>query len=258
MGNNPWDAATYDGSFGFVTAYGDDLLQLLAAQPGERVLDVGCGTAHHAGVLLNQGVSVVGIDADPSMLERARQLHPTGTFLAIDAQAFGLSDLQQDAAFDAAFSNAALHWMSDQDAVLLNIRRVLRDGARFVAEMGGQHNIATIDAALRDTLTELWLPTDAVPRNYFPTIGEQATRLHDAGFRVERMEWYRRPTPLGDGQTPADWTKHFRAAVWAEVPPTQHDALATGIDQRCEAGGLHTGEGWIADYCRLRFVAIAI
>ena len=55
--------------------------------------------------------------------------------------------------FDAVFSNAALHWMLDPDAVATGIFAALKHGGRFVGEMGGEGNLATLRQALRDELT---------------------------------------------------------------------------------------------------------
>ena len=58
-----------------------------------------------------------------------------------------------DQQFDAVFSNAALHWMSDHDALLQGVHRALKPGGRFVAECGGHGNIAAIRVALLAVLT---------------------------------------------------------------------------------------------------------
>jgi hypothetical protein len=122
--------------------------------------------------------------------------------------------------------------------------------------MGGEGNIAALDTALRRALAEHGLAGIEVPQNHFPTIGRQAT-LEAAGFRVEEASWFRRPTPLEPGTTPADWTQHFRATAWDQVPQEQRAAVASRVDQLAAAAGLWDTGRWVADYCRLRFVAVA-
>ncbi len=255
---NAWDAAEYDSSFGFVTRHGDDLVDVLDPQPGERVLDLGCGTGHHAAAMAARGADVVGMDLDDSMLTKARLDHPQVRFVRADGTDFGLADLDADVPFDACLSNAALHWMTPQAAALRNVREVLVTGGRFVAEMGGEGNIASLDTALRRALAEQGLAGVEVPRNYFPTIGQQAAELEAAKFRVERASWFPRPTPLEPGSTPADWTHHFRAAVWNEVPEPQRAAVDARVNELVLAAGLWRSGRWVADYCRLRFVAVAL
>ena len=197
------------------------------------------------------------MDLDDSMLAKARQDHPAVRFVRADGTDFGLGDLGVDDPFDACLSNAALHWMTPQEAALRNVRAVLVEGGRFVAEMGGDGNIAALDAALRRALAEHGLTGIELPQNHFPTIGQQAAALEAAGFRVERASWFRRPTPLEPGSTPADWTQHFRAAAWHQVPEPQQAAVATRVDELARAAGQWDSGRWVADYCRLRFVAVA-
>jgi hypothetical protein len=134
-----------------------------------------------------------------------------------------------------------------------NVRGVLVEGGRFIAEMGGDGNIA----ALRGALAQQGLAGVEVPRNLFPTIGRQAGLLDAAGFRVAQASWFRRPTPVDAGSTAADWTRHFRATAWAQVPEQQRAAVGVRVDEPAHAAGLRDCGRWVADYCRLRFVALA-
>lgn len=243
-----WNAADYDQQFGFVTAYGTALLDLLPLVPPGWILDVGCGTGDHAAELARRGFDVVGVDADEAMLARARARHPGVEFVSADAQALSL-----ERRFDAAFSNAALHWMTDQAAALRSVRGVLHDGAPFVAEMGGKDNVATVDAALEAATAGLDVPAI---RKFFPSIGQQASLLEATGFEIELMQWFPRPTRLIEGQTAADWTRLFRANVWAAVPEAQRAQVAADVDARC--ADLRDADGWFIDYRRLRFVARAV
>ena len=244
-----WDAGQYDADFSFVTTYGEELLDLLQLAPGARVLDVGCGTGGHAATLAARGFDVVGVDADPAMLDRARALHPAVRFVAADAQTMALGET-----FDGALSNAALHWMPNQAAALRAIRAALRVGAPFVAEMGGAHNVETVDAALVSAAAALGLEVPPI-RKFFPTVGQQASLLEAAGFDVAMMTWFPRPTPLQPGQTPADWSRLFRVDLWEAVPRDRWDEFAAEVDSRCSA--LRSEGGWAIDYWRLRFLAHA-
>jgi trans-aconitate methyltransferase len=244
-----WDAGGYDRRFGFVTDHGFALLDLLDVQPPASVIDVGCGTGTHAAELAARGFHVLGVDLDPDMLARARALHPGVEFLAADVQRLHL-----DRSFDAALSNAALHWMPDQCAALAGVRRVLRAGGQFVAEMGGRDNVRTVDQALETAVAEYGLEVPAI-RKFFPSVEQQSALLEANGFDVEMIQWFPRPTPLPDGQSPADWSLLFRADVWAAVPVAVQTGLAARVDALC--GSLRGEGGWFVDYHRVRFVARA-
>ncbi len=255
--NNDWDPGAYDRSFGFVTDLGGELIDLLGPLIGASVLDVGCGTGHLTAALQRAGaIRVVGVDASEEMVTAARSDHAGVRFVVGDAQRMSLASLGESAPFDAALSNAALHWMPRGDLAARAVRGVLRPGARFAAELGGAGNVAAIDAALRGALSDVGLPPTLLVGNTFPTPGEQAQWLEDAGFRVRELRWFERPTPLAAGLTAADWTRHFRARVWSAVPGELASPLAASVNRRAAAAGLADG-GWHVDYCRLRFLAEA-
>lgn len=128
----------------FVADLATDLLALLNAQPGERVLDLGCGDGALLESLAATGAIVTGCDRDASMLAAARE-----RFAVVAAD---MTHLPFEESFDAVFSNAALHWVRNQDAVLQSVHRVLVPGGRFVAEMGGLGNIAAIRVSLQSVL----------------------------------------------------------------------------------------------------------
>ena len=85
--------------------------------------------------------------------------------------------------FDAVFSNAALHWMRDQQAVLAGVRRALKPGGRFVAEMGGHNNTAAIIVALSAVLSRRGLDAHRLSPWYFPSADAYREKLEAAGLR---------------------------------------------------------------------------
>jgi SAM-dependent methyltransferase len=249
---NTWDAKRYRSDFSFVAAHGAGVLDLLDARPGESVLDLGCGTGEHVAALAARGVRVVGVDADPAMVALATTSAAGATVFQRDAT----SDEPDLGTFDAVFSNAALHWMQPQERALAYVRASLNPGGRFVAEMGGTGNVATVLGAFRQALADVGLADLPVTENWFPTIGQESHLLEDAGFEVRLMHLFDRPTPLDAGLTAADWCRLFRADTWAAVPANLHAALTERINAFA-APDLRTADGWVMDYRRLRFVAVA-
>jgi SAM-dependent methyltransferase len=158
------------------------------------------------------------------------------------------------ASFDAVFSNAALHWVRNQDAMLSEVRRVVRPVGRFIAEMGGQGNIAAIRVALIATLAKYGLSELEDDVNYYPTPEAYTRRLQQHGFRVDRIELIPRPTPLGAGGLEA-WLATFRSGVLAAVPDELRTTVVRETAQLAARALRDEGGNWVADYVRLRFIA---
>jgi trans-aconitate methyltransferase len=249
-----WDADRYQRQFGFVSAMVGELLGLLDPRPGEAVLDLGCGTGELAAAIAATGARVWALDADPAMVAAARRRlggDGGGRVLLADGHDFSLPE-----PVDAVFSNAALHWMPRAAEVIARVRAALRPGGRFVAELGGAGNIDAILEAFGAALAEAGLPIAPNPW-YFPTPGRYATLLEAGGFRVARMEHFPRPTPLEGGDHALDdWLAMFGPSLTAAVPP---DLLPGVVGRTAElaAPRLRTDGRWVADYWRLRFVALA-
>jgi ubiquinone/menaquinone biosynthesis C-methylase UbiE len=243
-----WDPQTYGRDGAFVHGLAGGVLEWLAPQPGERILDLGCGDGQLTARIAATGAEVVGVDASPAMVAAAR-----ARGLVVDeASAERLP--YSDRAFDAVFSNAALHWIRDQQSMLVQVRRVLKHGGRFVAEMGGHGNIAAIRVALMATLAKHGYGDREDGVNYYPTPGGYARRLERHNLRVERMELIPRPTKL-EASGMASWLWTFRRGVLDSLPEELRQIV---VDETCALlePALRDEDGnWIADYVRLRFVA---
>ena len=252
-GRPAWDAGLYDRSFGFVSAFATDMVDLLAPEPGERIVDLGCGTGTLSAAIAGRGAEVIGIDGDAAMVERARALHPALRFEHADGQDFAI-----EGRADAVFSNAALHWMKEEPArVIACVARALRPGGRFVAEMGAHRNVRIITDALYRALAEEGVPAESVDFPwYFPRTSRYVSLLEDGGFDVVQLRYFARPTPLDDCPDGlADWIAMFGrnftdAAPAGRVPAVVARTVALTRERLCPDGR------WIADYTRLRFVAV--
>ncbi len=245
-----WDPQVYGREGAFVHQLAGGVVEWLAPQPGESILDVGCGDGQLTARLAATGAIVTGVDASNPMVEaaRARGIH------ADNAQAEKLP--YADAAFDAVFSNAALHWVRDQEAMLAEVRRVLQPGGRFVAEMGGHGNIAAIRVAFMAVLARLGHSEAEDGVNYYPAPDAYRRRLERNGFTIERMEHFPRPTPLGDGEM-AGWLRTFRRGVLDTLPKDIRDTVVNETCALLEPALRDEDGKWVADYVRLRFIARA-
>ncbi|MEK6289557.1 MAG: methyltransferase domain-containing protein [Acidobacteriota bacterium] len=247
-----WDTALYDGKNAFVWKYGKGVMELLAPRSGERILDLGCGTGHLTNQIALVGAEVTGMDKSTTMIEAARELYPNLRFEIADA-----SDFHFDQPFDAVFSNAAIHWMKDQQAVARCIWEALKPGGRFVAEFGGKGNIRTIRSALTDAVNAAGAEVSVEPfARYYPTIGEYATLLEAQRFRVGFASHFDRPTKLDEGENGLkNWLLTFTDNIIESLPANKREEVIAEVERKLKPILFRDGS-WFADYKRIRIVAI--
>ena len=243
-----WDPKAYEQNAAFVTDLGAGALDWLAPQPGERILDLGCGDGRLTLRIAAAGATVTGVDASPQMVAAARERG----IRADEASAERLP--YPDHTFEAVFSNAALHWVRGQDDMLSEVRRVLHAGGRFVAEMGGHGNIAAIRVAFAAVLARHGFASLGDRGNYYPTQDGYTRRLERHGFSVKRILLFPRPTRLNDDGM-AGWLNTFCRGALDNLPA---ELRQTAVDETVSllAPVLRDHDGrWSADYVRLRFIA---
>ena len=234
-----WDAGLYESDHAFVWKYGADLLPLLNPQPGERILDVGCGEGTLTRKIAERGATVLGIDDSPEMVGAARAS-------GVDALLLAAEDMQFFAEFDAAFSNATLHWVLEKEQAARAIFRALKPGGRFAGEMGGEGNLRKLREALDEELIIRGYAPAAEATNWYASPEEFAAVYERAGFREIDARLIERPTPIEHGIT--EWVTTFRKG-WLEqagVPDNERWDIAAAVADRFGSN--------IADYVRLRFI----
>jgi trans-aconitate methyltransferase len=247
-----WSPADYAENAAFVPLLGAAALALLEAQPGEMVLDIGCGDGVLTQQIANLGARVIGLDASPEMVEAARA-KGVDAFVA-DAEALDLeAQVERFGQFDAAFSNAALHWMLDKGAVARGVFALLRPGGRFAGEMGGEGNVALLRRGVREELTERGYALPAADPQWYASPVEFHQVYGEAGFVDVETNLIDRPTPLPTGIS--GWVRTFRSG-WmniAGVPADEQVDIAEAVERRLSASLRSEDGGFYADYVRLRF-----
>jgi trans-aconitate methyltransferase len=241
-----WDPARYQRVAGFVAELGRPLLDLLAPRPGERILDLGCGDGALTALIAAEA-RVTGVDGSAEQVAAARAR-------GLDAAVADGTRLAFDAEFDAVFSNAALHWMRDPDAVIDGVWRALKPGGRFVAECGGAGNVETVRRALAEALARRGVDAGAASPWYFPAPEEYRARLERRGFRIVSMALIPRPTPLPGAL--ADWLDTFAESFLATVPPQIRPRVKAEVEDMLRGTLADAAGAWTVDYVRLRFAAV--
>jgi trans-aconitate methyltransferase len=241
-----WDPNRYQQNAAFVPQLGAPVLELLAPRPGERILDLGCGDGVLTEKLIEAGCEVVGVDASAEQVAAARAR-------GIDARVMSGEALSFEQEFDAVFSNAALHWMKRAGDVAEGVRRALRPGGRFVAEMGGGDCVGTIRRAVHECLRRRGIDPWQHDPWCFPSDDEYRQVLEPAGFSIDSIALILRPTPLpGDV---SGWLETFCESFLLAVPEGERPALIDDVREMIRPTLQQEDGTWVADYVRLRFAA---
>ncbi len=200
-----WDAATYDRVSTPQVEWAREVLDRLRLRGDETVLDAGCGSGRVTQLLVERlpDGRAIGVDAAPSMIEKAREaLGPD-----VELHVMELTELELDAQVDAVFSNAVFHWIRDHDTLFRRIYDVLRPGGRLVAQCGGAGNVErfheVLHAVVRERPFERYFGGWDGPWN-FASPAQTAARLDAAGF-VEADCWLEKKTVVPD--EPAEFTR---------------------------------------------------
>ena len=241
--SNEWDPVGYNQNARFVSDLGVPVLQLLNPKPGETVLDLGCGDGELTLKLIDAGCHVIAVDSSPAMVE-------SSLAKGIKARVMGGQHLEFEGVFDAVFSNAALHWMTQPREVIAGVRRALKPAGRFVAEMGGQGNVISVLAALTKARQNRGL--SPVNPWYFSSVEEYRQFLEEAGFQVPVIQLIPRPTVL-PGEL-RGWLETFAGSFLNTATKEREEMIAEITEELAPTLRDDSGK-WTVDYVRLRFMA---
>lgn len=258
-----WSAAEYNHTASFV--YSDEftqpVLNLLAPQQGERIVDFGCGSGELTKALSNvvgPNGYILGLDSSQDMINKAKQ-NGVASAKVMDLQEVSWdegSDGFVPGSFDAVFSNAAIHWCSKSpEAVVQNAWRALKPGGRFAAEMGGFTNLVGLRSGLYRSLAARGHNPKALDPWYFPSDIAYRTLLESVGFRVETIALHPRRTLVPNGLRA--WLNLFtRKSMLAGLEDKEIDEILDEVVKACELDMKDEQGNWSIMYVRLRFKAI--
>jgi trans-aconitate methyltransferase len=284
---NQWNAAEYDAKHAFVYEKAKGLVELLAPKPGERILDLGCGTGALTAEIAARGTDVLGVDRSEEMIAQARKKFPALQFDVLDVRELRVKLQQRDArsrsdsagkadgsskigkedrteeaaevrslGFDAVFSNAVLHWIPEAEEVIAGVAWVLKPGGRFVAEFGGKGNIQNLVTGFQRAFAALGMrPPEGVSPWFYPSVAEYGGLLEKHGLEVREASLFDRPTALEEGERGLEnWIRVFRRTFVEKMGEANAERWIREVERQCRSQHFRDGS-WVLDYRRLRIAA---
>ncbi len=242
-----WNSNLYDNAQAFVSEYGKDLISFIPTGDNLNILDLGCGTGDLTNEIKQNGNhNIIGVDSSQEMVDKAKEKYKDIDFTVCDATKLPFTNK-----FDVIFSNAVFHWISDQTALHTAIYTALKKDGMLICEFGGYQNIANISRAFGNAIAKFGGGYKSP--FYFPKVEDHAKILEDAGFVIEKIYDYDRPTPLPNADLGLrQWVCQFFSGD-LEKYSNQEEILAMVEDEL--RATMFDGEKWIADYRRLRVIA---
>ncbi len=240
-------AKQYIDNADFVAELGEGVFTLLAPKQGESILDIGCGDGALTAKIAASGAQVLGLDYNQNMVNAACDR-------GLSAQVANAEKLTFNQDYDAVFSNAALHWMQDYQAVIDGVHKALKPGGRFVAEFGEQDNLAGVRQVLRQMCQDNAVFGEFQEPCFHPTVSFYQNALETRGFSVSHIERFERPTPLGAGAV--EWLKMYTSGIRNNYDAATSDLFIQKALEGLKQQYPFTEGGWTADFVRLRFCAI--
>jgi len=246
MSSDVWDSHRYQTGHSYVWRYGEGLVDVLAPQAGERIVDLGCGSGQLTARIAESGAVAIGMDRSTEMIAQARANFPGIEFRVGDAAGF-----EVEAGVDAVFSNAALHWVKDARGAIGCVGRALKPGGRFVLEMGGRGNIGRVLHVVEEVVGPVETPW------FFPSVGEYSTLLEAEGFEIPFATLFDRPTEVEGENGLEDWLVMFGGALFSGMSEARTRKVRRTVADRMRGTNYRDGR-WILDYRRLRVHAVKL
>jgi len=243
-----WNAELYQDKHDFVAEYGKGLLEYVANDKAQVILDLGCGTGDLTYELTQKADEVIGVDGSEAMIQKARGMYPQIEFQVMDACILKWQDY-----FNVIFSNAVFHWIPNQIVLLEGIYRALRIDGKLICEFGANGNIANIQRIFQNVIKDYGY--DYINPFYFPTTDEYKQLVEQVGFNIELIIDYDRPTALKDNKFGLrNWLKQFFANDLLNFTTDQQENIFEAVEDALRSD-LWDGKQWIADYRRIRVIA---
>ncbi|MGD0449538.1 MAG: methyltransferase domain-containing protein [Candidatus Bathyarchaeia archaeon] len=207
-----WNAQDYSKNSQNQFQWAQELIPKLKLQGNEALLDVGCGdgkiTAELARCLSNG--KIIGVDSSEKMIDLAKKAFPQKDYPNLCFQIIDARKLTFKSEFDVVFSNAALHWIVDQKAVLAGVQRSLKPGGRLLFQMAGKGNAKDILSLINELMVvEPWMgffDNMTFPYGFYDP-EEYTVFMREAGLLAERIELFPKDMKFNDVEGLTGWVR---------------------------------------------------
>ncbi len=232
-----WNAADYAANSTVQQTWARELIAKLKLRGHEHILDVGCGDGKVTAELaraLPKG-SVTGVDASSPMIEFAQKQFPPAKFPNLQFHVLDARKLKSARRFDFIFSNAALHWVDDHQAILNGAAAVLKPGGRLVVSCGGKGNAHDVFLALRPEMRlKHWREFfRKMPMPYFfYAPGDYEKWLPKFGFQINRLELAPKAATYDGAAGFATWLRTTWIPYIQRVPENLREEFIAAVTQR--------------------------
>ncbi len=248
-----WNAQDYAKNSANQFQWAKELIPKLKLQGNETLLDIGCGdgkiTAEIAKCLPSG--RAVGVDSSEKMINLAKSTFPQKDYPNLSFQVMDARKLTFRAEFDRAFSNAALHWVVDQKAVLDGVQRSLKSGGRLLFQMAGKGNAKDVFSIIKKLVAvEPWkgfFSKMTFPYGFYDP-KEYRAFLKQAGLVAERVELFPRDMKFNGAEGLDGWVRTtwlpFTDKVPVELRPKFEQEIVNRYLERHPvdaAGTVHVG-----------------
>lgn len=232
-----WNAADYAANSVVQQSWARELIARLELRGDEHILDVGCGdgkvTAEIARAVPRG--SVVGTDASAEMIGFAHEMFPPKKNPNLEFHVMDAREIQFAHQFDLVFSNAALHWVDDHEAILRGAALALKTGGRLVVSCGGKGNAHDVFLALRPEMRrQRWREFfRKMPMPYFFYAPENYQKwLPQFGFKINAVELASKDTTYEGAEGFATWLRTTWIPFVQRVPEAVREEFISTVTDR--------------------------
>jgi trans-aconitate methyltransferase len=232
-----WNAADYAANSVVQQTWARELIAKLKLHGNEHILDVGCGdgkvTAELAQAVPNG--FVIGADASAEMIAFAKKVFPVKKPPNLKFQVMDARKIKSGRRFDLIFSNAALHWVDDHQAILRGMALVLKPGGRLIVSCGGKGNALDVFVALRPEMRlKRWREFfRRIPKPYFFYSPADYERwLPKFGFKINALKLAPKDATYAGADGFAAWLRTTWLPYVQRVPASLREEFITAVTGR--------------------------